>query len=86
MNMGEKVITNKISCSLIDRIYHINKKINITFISIPIFQILPSSVDMLREFPGQNLKVTLPSLQFIYWALVHVEQSTGQQVVYISIP
>ena len=44
------------------------------------FQILPSLVEMLKEFPGYNLKLCLPCLQFTYWSLVHVEQSQGQQV------
>lgn len=44
-------------------------------------QILPSAVDMLREFPGQNLRISLPCIQFIYWALIHVENCAGQQVI-----
>ncbi|XP_048756583.1 coiled-coil domain-containing protein 138-like [Ostrea edulis] len=44
-----------------------------------IMKILPSAVDMLREFPGQNLKISLPCIQFIYWALTHVENCAGQQ-------
>lgn len=44
-----------------------------------IMKILPSAVDMLREFPGQNLKISLPCIQFIYWALVHIENCAGQQ-------
>ena len=45
-----------------------------------LLQILPSLVEMLKEYPGQNLKLCLPCLQFIYWSLVHVEQTQGQQV------
>ena len=48
--------------------------------SIYFLQILPSLVEMLKEYPGHNLKLCLPCLQFIYWSLVHVEQSQGQQV------
>lgn len=44
-----------------------------------VMKILPSAVDMLREFPGQNLRISLPCIQFIYWALIHVENCAGQQ-------
>lgn len=49
------------------------------FLQEKVFKILPSLVEMLKEFPGHNLKVCLPCLQFTYWSLVHVDQSPGQQ-------
>ncbi|KAL4230032.1 hypothetical protein ACF0H5_010419 [Mactra antiquata] len=49
------------------------------FIQDKVTKILPSLVEMLKEFPGHNLKLCLPCLQFTYWALVHVEQAQGQQ-------
>lgn len=44
-----------------------------------VLKILPTSVDMLREFPPNNFRISLPCLQFIYWSLVNVEQASGQQ-------
>ncbi|XP_060574356.1 coiled-coil domain-containing protein 138-like isoform X1 [Ruditapes philippinarum] len=49
------------------------------FLQEKVIKILPALVEMLKEFPGHNLKLCLPCLQFTYWALVHVEQSQGQQ-------
>ncbi|VDI66223.1 Hypothetical predicted protein [Mytilus galloprovincialis] len=44
-----------------------------------VLKILPTSVDMLREFPPNNFRISLPCLQFIYWSLINVEQASGQQ-------
>ncbi|XP_045205254.2 coiled-coil domain-containing protein 138-like [Mercenaria mercenaria] len=49
------------------------------FLQEKVIKILPSLVEMLKEFPSHNLKFCLPCLQFTYWSLVHVEQSQGQQ-------
>ncbi|KAK3100312.1 hypothetical protein FSP39_018028 [Pinctada imbricata] len=54
------------------------------YIQEKVLRILPSSVEMLREYPGHNIKLSLPLLQFIYWALVHVEQSSSQQRTSLS--
>ncbi|WAQ98235.1 CC138-like protein [Mya arenaria] len=52
---------------------------NREFLQEKVIKILPSLVEMLKEFPGHNLKLCLPCLQFTYWSLVHVEQAQGQQ-------
>ncbi|XP_052282387.1 coiled-coil domain-containing protein 138-like isoform X1 [Dreissena polymorpha] len=52
---------------------------NREFLQEKVIKILPALVEMLREFPGHNLKLCLPCLQFTYWSLVHVEQAQGQQ-------
>lgn len=49
------------------------------YVQDKVLKILPSSVDLLREFPGQNLRISLPCIQFIYWSLVHVENGPGSQ-------
>ncbi|XP_060065273.1 coiled-coil domain-containing protein 138-like [Ylistrum balloti] len=49
------------------------------YVQEKVLKILPSSVDLLREFPGQNLRISLPCIQFIYWSLVHIEHGPGSQ-------
>ncbi|OWF47641.1 coiled-coil domain-containing protein 138-like [Mizuhopecten yessoensis] len=49
------------------------------YVQEKVLKILPSSVDLLREFPGHNLRISLPCIQFIYWSLVHIEQGSGSQ-------
>ncbi|KAK3611226.1 hypothetical protein CHS0354_002122 [Potamilus streckersoni] len=49
------------------------------FLQEKVLKILPSLVELLKEYPSQNLKLCLPCLQFIYWALVQVEHNQGIQ-------
>lgn len=49
------------------------------FIQDKVLRILPAMVELFKEFPGHNLKLCLPCLQFTYWSLVHVEQTQGAQ-------
>lgn len=44
-----------------------------------VFKVLPVLVDMLKEFPGNNIKLCLPCLQFTYWSLVHIDKAQGPQ-------
>ncbi|XP_074650575.1 coiled-coil domain-containing protein 138-like [Tubulanus polymorphus] len=51
-------------------------------------KVLPGLVDILRDSPMVNIKICLPSLQFIYWALVHMDktptQGTQKSSIYTS--
>ncbi|XP_013389545.1 coiled-coil domain-containing protein 138 isoform X2 [Lingula anatina] len=43
------------------------------------FKVLPSLVEILRDLPASNARVTLPCLQFIYWSLLHLDKAQSQQ-------
>ncbi|XP_064636859.1 coiled-coil domain-containing protein 138-like isoform X2 [Lineus longissimus] len=42
-------------------------------------KLLPNLVEILRECPGASTRVYLPFLQFIYWALLHIDRAQGSQ-------
>lgn len=45
-----------------------------------VFQTFPQLVDILKEASSCNSRFVLPCLQFMYWALLHLEQGKINQV------